>query len=97
MVNVKCFIRQEHAFIIIPAYERDVHTLLDSMLLHVCVCRPKRHAFYAQQRVFYDIKKKNKKKLLTDFDGHDDWIAVFLRMRRTYRKFWNIVRGVSLS
>lgn len=58
-VNVKCFIRQEYAFIAIPAYERDVHTLLDSML-HVCVCRPKRRAFYAQQRVFYGIKKKKK-------------------------------------
>lgn len=94
MVNVKCFIRQEHAFI--TAYERDVHTLLDSML-HVCVCLSKRRAFYAQQRIFYGIKKKKKKKLLRDFDGHDDWIAAFLRMHRTYRKFWNIVRGVFLS
>lgn len=57
-VNVKCFIRQEHAFITIP-YERDVHTLL-GIMLHVALCRPKRRAFYARQRVFYGIKKRKK-------------------------------------
>lgn len=78
-VNVKCFIRQEHAFITIP-YERDVHTLL-GIMLHVALCRPKRRVFYARQRVFYGIKKR--KKPLRAFGGYDDWItltATFSRM-----------------
>lgn len=37
------------------------------------------------------------KKLLRNLDGHDDCIVsitAFPRMRRTYRKFWNIVKRI---
>lgn len=77
-----------HAFIAISAHERDVHTLFSS----IAILSLEAMCILCGDAYFTALKN-----LLQNFDVHDDCIAsitALSRMRRTYRKFRDIVRHI---